>query len=219
MELCAQGKTLEVMHAMYAPEMVSVAADGMETVGRQAVIRKSEVGRADNTIRGDELCGPYFCGDANANSGRFAVLRAPDVTRTAAGRGRVFEEVALYTVEDDKITREECFHDGAFRADRHAMARVAAAPAGTNPRFDGQPFMATAAYADTDPASGDRIDLHCWFHDEQHAAYIAFYASAATRRRGRFAPNTTRTGDTTTPRTTHPLELGQTVAMPAGPTP
>jgi SnoaL-like domain len=114
MELCRAGKNFEVMRTMYAPEMVSVEGDGKETIGQQAVIRKSEIWRANNTIRSDKLRGPFFCGDANASSGRFAVFFTTDITRNATGERVTLEEVGLYTVKDDKITREEFYYDGTF---------------------------------------------------------------------------------------------------------
>ena len=62
-ELVNQGKHFEVMRTMYAPEMVSVEGDGRETVGKERVIRKSEVFQGNNTIHGQDLRGAFFCGD------------------------------------------------------------------------------------------------------------------------------------------------------------
>ena len=113
-ELCNQGKNFDVMHAMYAPNIVSVEGDGKETVGKEAVIHKSEVWQSNNNIHGQKLRGPFFCGDANANSGRFAVHSLLEYTPKAGGERRTQEEVGLYTVRGDNITREEFFYDGAF---------------------------------------------------------------------------------------------------------
>ena len=110
-ELCNQGKNFEVMRTMYAPDMVSVEGDGRETVGRQPVIRKSEVYGEHNTIHGQALRGPYYCGDRTAGIGRFAVFHTLDVTPKASGERVTIEEVALYTVDDDQITREEFYFD------------------------------------------------------------------------------------------------------------
>jgi hypothetical protein len=116
MELCNQGKHFEVMRTMYAPEMVSVEGDGKETAGKEAVIRKSEVFQGNNAIQGQDLRGPFFCGDANANSGRFAVYTSISFTPKAGGGGErvTHEEVGLYTVKNDMITREEFFYVGTF---------------------------------------------------------------------------------------------------------
>jgi len=114
MELCNQGKHFEVMRTMYAPEMVSVEGNGKETVGKEAVIHKSEVFQGNNAITGQDLRGPFFCGDANAGSGKFAVYTSIDFTPKAGGKSQTHEEVGLYTVKNDKITREEFFYDGLF---------------------------------------------------------------------------------------------------------
>jgi hypothetical protein len=114
MELVSQGKHFEVMSTMYAPEMVSVEGDGKEYVGKQAVIHKSEVFQGNNAIQGQDLRGPFFCGDADASSGRFAVYAALDFTPKAGGERQTHVEVGLYTVKNDMITREEFFYDGPF---------------------------------------------------------------------------------------------------------
>ena len=114
MELCNQGKHFEVMRTMYSADMVSVEGDGKETVGKEAVIHKSEVFQGNNAITGQDLRGPFFCGDANAKSGRFAVYSSISFTPKAGGERQTHEEVGLYTVKNDIITREEFFYDGAF---------------------------------------------------------------------------------------------------------
>jgi hypothetical protein len=111
-ELCDQRKHFEVMRTMYAPEMVSVEGDGSETVGQDRVIRKSETWQSNNTIHGETLRGPFFCGHADASSGRFAVHHTADITRKSSGERLTFEEVAIYTVKNDQITREEFFYVG-----------------------------------------------------------------------------------------------------------
>jgi len=114
MELCNQGKHFEVMRTMYAPEIVSVEGDGKETVGKDAVIRKSELFQGNNAITGQDLRGAFFCGDAKASSGKFAVYSSITFTPNAGGQRQTHEEVGLYTVMNDSITREEFFYDGAF---------------------------------------------------------------------------------------------------------
>jgi hypothetical protein len=102
------------MRTMYAPEMVSVEGNGKETVGKGAVIHKSEVFQGNNAIQSQDLRGPFFCGDAPANSGRFAVYTSISFTPTAGGERRTHDEVGLYTVKNDVITREEFFYVGPF---------------------------------------------------------------------------------------------------------
>jgi hypothetical protein len=102
------------MHAFYAPEMVSVEGDGKEYVGKQPVIHKSEVFQGTNTIHSQDLRGPFFSGDANATSGRFGVYTAIEFSPKAGGKRVKHEEVGLYTVKNDAVTREEFFYEGPF---------------------------------------------------------------------------------------------------------
>ena len=80
LELVNQGKDFEVMRTMYAPDIISVEADGREINGRQPVIRHSEVWQGRNTIHSGQLRGPYFSGPD-----KFAVHFTIDVTRTDSG--------------------------------------------------------------------------------------------------------------------------------------
>ena len=115
MELCNQGKHFEFMRTFYAPEMVSVEGDGREFVGKDTVIHKSEVFQGNNTIHSQFLHGPFFSGDANASSGRFGVYTSIVFSPKAGGGERqIHEEVGLYTVKNDLVTREEFFYDGPF---------------------------------------------------------------------------------------------------------
>jgi hypothetical protein len=106
-ELCNQGKNFDVMHAMYAPDIVSVEASGEETAYKTPVIQKSEQWQAKNTIGGEKVRGPFFNGP-----NQFAVHFTFEVTPKATGQRITLEEVGVYTVKDDKITREQFFYDG-----------------------------------------------------------------------------------------------------------
>jgi hypothetical protein len=106
-ELCNQGKNFDVMRAMYAPDIVSVEASGEETAGKVPVIRKSERWQANNTIAAERVRGPFFNGP-----NQFAVHFTFDVTPKATGRPVTLEEVGVYTVEGDQITREQFFYAG-----------------------------------------------------------------------------------------------------------
>src|SRR5215212_4445955 len=92
MELCNQGKHFEVMRTMYSADMVSVEGDGKETVGKEAVIHKSEVFQGNNAITGQDLRGPFFSGDANAGSGQFAVYTSISFTPIAGGGSQTHDE-------------------------------------------------------------------------------------------------------------------------------
>ncbi len=110
-ELCNQGKNFDVMETMYAPDIVSVEGDGQETAGKGPVIEKSKRWAAANTFHGEKVRGPFFNGGTGAN-GQFAVFFSLDVTRNSTGQRLTLEEVGLYTVSSDKITREQFYYDG-----------------------------------------------------------------------------------------------------------
>src|SRR5262245_36933342 len=114
MQLCSQGKHFDFMRAYYAPEMVSVEANGQEFLGKEPVIKKSEVFQGNNNITGQDLRVPFLLGDSSGGSGKFAVYRTIDCTRKKGGKSQKHEEVGLYTVKNDLVTREEFFYDGAF---------------------------------------------------------------------------------------------------------
>lgn len=122
-ELCNQGKNFDVMETMYAPDIVSVEASGEEVAGKVPVIEKSRRWAAVNTIHGEKVRGPYFdriggatggaTGSANRSSGQFAVHFTFEVTPKATGQRITLEEIGLYTVKDDQITREQFFFEGS----------------------------------------------------------------------------------------------------------
>ena len=106
-ELCNQGKNFDIMQTMYAPDVISIEGDGRETVGQKPVLKKSENWAADKTIHGQTAQGPFFNGP-----NQFAVDFTLDITRKATGERINLREVAVYTVKDEKITREQFFYDG-----------------------------------------------------------------------------------------------------------
>lgn len=106
-ELCSQGKNFDVMRTMYAPNIVSVEGDGSQTAGQGPVIKKSEVWQGNNTIHSERVLGPFFNGPD-----QFAVQFTFEVTPKSTGKRITLEEVGVYTVNDDKITREQFFYDG-----------------------------------------------------------------------------------------------------------
>ena len=111
-EMCSQGKNFEVMRTMYHPDIVSVEGGGnggKETVGQAAVIQKSERWAAANTIHGAKVRGPFFNGPDE-----FAVIFNFEITPKATGTRLTQEEVAVYTVKGDKITRERFFYAGGW---------------------------------------------------------------------------------------------------------
>jgi hypothetical protein len=110
-EMCSQGKNFDVMETMYAPDIISVEGDGKETAGKGPVIQKSRNWVELNTFHGEKVRGPFFSGGTDAE-GQFAVYFTLDITRKSTGQRMTLEEVGLYTVKNDKITREQFFYDG-----------------------------------------------------------------------------------------------------------
>lgn len=108
-ELCRQGKNFDVMRTMYAPDIVSVEGEGKETKGQGPVIKKSEDWVSNKTFHGETVAGPFFNG---ANPDQFSVFFTLDITPKATGQRITLEEIGIYTVKNDKITREQFFYDG-----------------------------------------------------------------------------------------------------------
>jgi len=106
-DLCKARKNFDVMNTLYAADIVSVEPTGKATTGQAAVIEKSKQWAAANTIHGETVAGPYFHG-----ADRFAMRIAFDVTRKDTSRRETIEEVAVYTVKNDLIVREEFFFGG-----------------------------------------------------------------------------------------------------------
>jgi|HubBroStandDraft_6_1064221.scaffolds.fasta_scaffold240519_2 ketosteroid isomerase-like protein len=103
------GKNQEVMDTLYATDIVSVEAgappgQSPEVRGVAACHEKRKQFHARMEVHKQEAEGPFPHGD------RFAVLLRNDVTPKAGGPRMTMTEVALYTVKDDKIVREEFFY-------------------------------------------------------------------------------------------------------------
>lgn len=107
--LCKDGKFDQCLDELFAEHAISVEAGappGMDrTVKGLAAIRaKGEWWGKNHTIHSIEVNGPY------PNDNRFAVRFVFDITQKQSGRRVTMDEIALYTVEGDKITREEFFY-------------------------------------------------------------------------------------------------------------
>ena len=105
-ELCNQGKNFDVMRTMYHPDIVSVESGGAQTAGQAAVIAKSEKWAAGVEIHGEKVLGPFFNGD------EFAVHFTFEITPKATGKRIAQTEIGVYTVKNDKITREVFYNSG-----------------------------------------------------------------------------------------------------------
>jgi len=108
--LCKEGRGEDAVNELYADNVVSVEAmapptgGSAEANGIEAVRQKGDWWRENHEIHSESVEGPYPHGD------RFAVQFKFDVTNKPSGRRMQMEEVALYTVENGKIVREEFFY-------------------------------------------------------------------------------------------------------------
>jgi len=109
-ELVRQGKNLEAIYELYGKDIASIEAasppqgDRVST-GVDAVKAKNEWWLENHQIHGSSVKGPFPHGDD-----RFCVLYQYDVTFKPSGQRFDMEEVALYTVADGEIVREEFFY-------------------------------------------------------------------------------------------------------------
>ena len=109
-ELCQQGKIEEAVTTLYAKDIVSVEAasppnGSAETRGIDAIHAKSKWWTDNHTVHSAVTEGPYPHG-----SDKFGVKFVYDVTNKPTNQRRKFEELAVYTVKDGKIVREEFFY-------------------------------------------------------------------------------------------------------------
>jgi ketosteroid isomerase-like protein len=112
-ELCRQGRNLEAISQLYSPDIVSLEATEMpdypaEVHGIDQVIAKNQRWIDTTEVHSASVDGPFPHND------RFAVKYHFDITPKvgpAAGQRFEMDEIAVYTVEDGKIVREEFFYN------------------------------------------------------------------------------------------------------------
>jgi hypothetical protein len=110
LELCQQGKHQEAMDTLYGKDIVSVEAAPMpnmaaEARGIDAVNAKLKWWSDNHTVHSLATEGPYPHG-----SDRFAVRFTYDVTNKPSNQRFKMDEIAVFTVNGDKIVREEFFY-------------------------------------------------------------------------------------------------------------
>ena len=108
--LCRAGRNLEAIDKLYSPKIVSVEPVSMENMpaemtGIDAIRVKNEWWFANNEVHSSEATGPFV------GEGQFAVKYSFDVTSKPTGQRFQMEEMALYTVKDGKIVREQFFYN------------------------------------------------------------------------------------------------------------
>ena len=111
-ELCRQGKNVEAVNTLYAPDIVSVEVMSgpqmpARTSGIDAIRKKNQWWTDTHEVHASDIKGPYPHGD------RFIVWMSYDVTAKEgpmANKRMHLEETGLYTVKNGKIVQEEFFY-------------------------------------------------------------------------------------------------------------
>ena len=105
-ELCRKQAWKEAVDTLYADNIVSVEAQGMEggspeTHGIEGVQKKVDWWTNTMEVHSFKVSGPFVAHD------RFAVQFDVDVTDKNSKKRFQMSEVGVYTVKDGKIVREE----------------------------------------------------------------------------------------------------------------
>ena len=111
-EFCRNGLNLDAIGSLYSPDIVSVEAMGSADVpaemrGIDKVVAKNKRWYEGNEIHHASAEGPFPHHD------RFAVIFHYETTAKDGprkGQRMQFDEVAVYTVKNGKIVREEFFY-------------------------------------------------------------------------------------------------------------
>ena len=108
-ELCTNHQNHIALETLFSTDVVSVEAGAppgksAETKGVKAVAEKGKQWMAEHEIHSSKIEGPW------PNGNKFIVRFSYDVTNKPSGKRFPMEEAALFTVENDKIVREEFFY-------------------------------------------------------------------------------------------------------------
>lgn len=113
-QLCNEDKNEEALETLYADNIESVEVCGDDECmprvmnGIEAIKKKNQWWCENHEVHSASCIGPFPHGD------RFIVMFKMDITPKVgpmANQRMQMEEAALYTVENDKIVKEEFFYD------------------------------------------------------------------------------------------------------------
>lgn len=110
-ELVREGRNFDAIDELYSDDIVSIEAiappEGgeREMRGIEAIRGKNQWWADNHDVHAASAAGPFPHGDD-----RFAVHYRYDVTNKPSGQRFTMEEVALYSVEEGKIAKEEFFY-------------------------------------------------------------------------------------------------------------
>lgn len=104
---CREGRETANLDTLYAPDAVSVEPQGdpRVTEGLDGIKGKHQWWEENFTVHDARVDGPFPGGDDS-----FAVVFWMDAENNETGERHEMSEVALYTVKDSKIVREEFFY-------------------------------------------------------------------------------------------------------------
>ncbi len=109
-ELVSANQNHIALETLFSPDIVSVeagtppGATSAESRGIKAVAAKGKQWMENHEVHSSKVEGPW------PNGNRFVVRFSYDVTNKPSGKRFQMEEAALFTVENDKIVREEFFY-------------------------------------------------------------------------------------------------------------
>ncbi len=108
-QLCRAGRNLDAIAKLYSPRIVSIEPIGNEAMpaeisGIDAVRQKNEWWYDNYEVNSADVQGPFVGGD------QFAVRYDFETTTKATGQRVRMTEMALYTVKDGKIVREQFYY-------------------------------------------------------------------------------------------------------------
>jgi len=107
---CRAGRNIDAINTLYSPDIVSVESMSSKEMPREmkgidAIRQKNQWWFDNNDVHSAETDGPFV------GEGKFAVYYKYDCTYKPTGKRQAMEEVALYTVNDGKIVREQFFYN------------------------------------------------------------------------------------------------------------
>jgi ketosteroid isomerase-like protein len=107
---CRAGRNMDAINSLYSPDIVSVESMGSESMPREmkgidAIRGKNKWWGENNEVHSSNVDGPFV-----GNDDKFAVYYNYDATFKPTGKRSNMEEMALYTVKDGKVVREQFFY-------------------------------------------------------------------------------------------------------------
>ena len=106
---CRAGRNMDAINTLYSPDIVSIESMGNEQMPREmkgidAIRQKNKWWGENNEVHSSVVDGPFIGED------KFAVYYNYDVTFKPTGQRTPMEEMALYSVKDGKVVREQFFY-------------------------------------------------------------------------------------------------------------